>query len=207
MQRPEVHTDLGRDLERAAEAAALRGDRGDGRHFQHSRSRARCDLARQVRPLSALAHVLGERRPDQPGHDRAYSAPQPRRNERSGEPGHRLRTCARGAASPADRCGRGHCRAPGSARWDGAPARVSVPSGSPAAYSELSITRRILCFEEIAERRFGSWTMGHVSVATIDPSLLLKYATLPVLNPFNRSGQASMALFDELMARASVVGG
>jgi hypothetical protein len=65
---------------------------------------------------------------------------------------------------------------------------------------------RILCFEEIAERRFGSWTMGHVSVATIDPSLLLKYATLPVLNPFNCSGQASMALFDELMATASVVG-
>jgi len=43
-------------------------------------------------------------------------------------------------------------------------------------------------------------------VATIDPSLLLKYATLPVLNPFNCSGQASMALFDELMATASVVG-
>jgi hypothetical protein len=65
---------------------------------------------------------------------------------------------------------------------------------------------RILCFEEIAERRFGRWTMGHVSVATIDPSLLLKYATRPVLNPFNCSGQASMALFDELMATASVVG-
>ena len=65
---------------------------------------------------------------------------------------------------------------------------------------------RILCFEEIAERRFGSWTMGHVSVATINPSLLLKHATLPVLNPFNCSGQALMALFDELMATASVVG-
>ena len=65
---------------------------------------------------------------------------------------------------------------------------------------------RILCFEEIAERRFGSWTMGYVNVATINPSLLLKYAKLPVLNPFNCSGQASMALFDELMATASVVG-
>jgi len=65
---------------------------------------------------------------------------------------------------------------------------------------------RILCFEEISERRFGSWTMGHVNVATINPSLLLKYAKLPVLNPFNCSGQASMALFDELMATASVVG-
>lgn len=65
---------------------------------------------------------------------------------------------------------------------------------------------RILCFEEIAERRFGSWTMGHVDVSTINPSLLLKYAKLPVLNPFNCSGQASMALLDELMATASVVG-
>ncbi len=65
---------------------------------------------------------------------------------------------------------------------------------------------RILCFEEIAERRFGSWTMGHVDVATVNASLLLKYAKLPVLNPFNCSGKASMALLDELMATASVVG-
>ena len=65
---------------------------------------------------------------------------------------------------------------------------------------------RILCYEEIAERRFGSWTMGHVNVATVNPSLLLKYAKLPVLNPFNCSGHASMALLDELMATASVIG-
>ena len=48
--------------------------------------------------------------------------------------------------------------------------------------------------------------MGHVDVATVNPSLLLKYAKLPVLNPFNCSGQASMALLDELMATASVIG-
>ena len=46
----------------------------------------------------------------------------------------------------------------------------------------------------------------HVDVATVNPSLLLKYAKLPVLNPFNCSGQASMALLDELMATASVIG-
>lgn len=71
---------------------------------------------------------------------------------------------------------------------------------------ERHVNVRILCFEEIAERRFGSWTMGHVNVATVNPSLLLKYAKLPVLNPFNCSGKASMALLDELMATASVVG-
>ena len=65
---------------------------------------------------------------------------------------------------------------------------------------------RILSYEEISERRFGNWTMGHVDVATVNPSLLLKYAKLPALNPFNCSGQASMALLDELMATASVIG-
>ena len=65
---------------------------------------------------------------------------------------------------------------------------------------------RILSYEEIAERRFGNWTMGHVDVTTVNPSLLLKYAKLPVLNPFNCSGHASMALLEELMATASVIG-
>ena len=65
---------------------------------------------------------------------------------------------------------------------------------------------RILCYEEIAERRFGNWTMGHVDVTTINPSLLLKYAELPVLNPFNCPGQASMALLDEFLATAAVIG-
>lgn len=65
---------------------------------------------------------------------------------------------------------------------------------------------RILSFEEIAERRFGNWTMGHVDVTTINPSLLLKYAELPVLNPFTCPGQASMALLDEFLATAAVIG-
>ena len=65
---------------------------------------------------------------------------------------------------------------------------------------------RILSYEEIAERRFGNWTMGHVDVSTVNPSLLLKYAKLPVLNPFNCSGKASLALLDELLATAAVIG-
>jgi hypothetical protein len=63
---------------------------------------------------------------------------------------------------------------------------------------------RILSYEEICERRFGGWTMGHVNVAKVNPALLLKYAKKPVLNPFNCTGQASMALLDELIATASV---
>ena len=64
---------------------------------------------------------------------------------------------------------------------------------------------RILSFEEISERRFGSWTMGHVNVAKVNPALLLKYAKMPILNPFNCSGSASLALLDELNATAAVV--
>lgn len=65
---------------------------------------------------------------------------------------------------------------------------------------------RILSYEEISERRFGNWTMGHVDVTTINPSLLLKYAERAVLNPFNCSGKASLALLDELLATAAVIG-
>lgn len=65
---------------------------------------------------------------------------------------------------------------------------------------------RLLVFEEIRERRFGSWTMGHVDVKTVNAALLLKYSEQAVLNPFGCSGHASLALLDELMATASVIG-
>ena len=64
---------------------------------------------------------------------------------------------------------------------------------------------RILSYEEIAERRFGGWTMGQVNVAKVNPSLLLKYATTATLDPFDCSGHASMALLNELIATAVVV--
>ena len=64
---------------------------------------------------------------------------------------------------------------------------------------------RILDFAEIRERRFGNWTMGQVNINRVNPSLLLKYAEKAVLNPFTCSGQASMALLEELIATASVL--
>ena len=64
----------------------------------------------------------------------------------------------------------------------------------------------LLCFEEIAERRFAGWSMGQVNMARLNPALLLKYSERPALDPYAVSGQASMALFEELMATASVVG-
>ncbi len=68
-----------------------------------------------------------------------------------------------------------------------------------------NIGARILSYEEIAERRFGGWTMGQVNIAKVNPSLLLKYATKASLDPFSCSGHASMALLNELIATAAVV--
>ena len=65
---------------------------------------------------------------------------------------------------------------------------------------------RLLSFEEIGERRFGGWSMGQVNIEKINPSLLLKYAEKPELNPFTVSGKVSMALLEELIATASVLG-
>ena len=65
---------------------------------------------------------------------------------------------------------------------------------------------RILSYDEIPERRFGGWTMGQVNIARVNPSLLLKYSVKATLDPFSCSGRASMALLDELIATASVVG-
>jgi hypothetical protein len=64
---------------------------------------------------------------------------------------------------------------------------------------------RILSFEEIRERRFGSWTMGQVNLAKVNPALLLKYGERAVLNPFEGSAHATLALLDELIATALVV--
>lgn len=64
----------------------------------------------------------------------------------------------------------------------------------------------LLHYEEVPERRFAGWTMGQVNLARINPSLLLKYSEKPALDPFAVSGRASMALLEELMATAQIVG-
>jgi hypothetical protein len=64
----------------------------------------------------------------------------------------------------------------------------------------------LLCYEEIGERRFAGWSMGQANMARLNPALLLKYSEKPTLDPFAVSGKVSMALFEELMATASIVG-
>lgn len=62
----------------------------------------------------------------------------------------------------------------------------------------------VLLYEEITERRFAGWAMGQVALSRLNPSLLLKYSETATLDPFVVSGTVSMALFEELVATASV---
>ena len=62
----------------------------------------------------------------------------------------------------------------------------------------------LLSYEEIGERSFSSWSMGQVNMNRLNPALLLKYSEGARLDPYAVSGKASLALFAELVATASV---
>jgi hypothetical protein len=64
----------------------------------------------------------------------------------------------------------------------------------------------LLHYEEIVERRFGAWAMGLVDVGRVNASVLLKYSERAELDPYSVPGKVSMALLEELMATASIVG-
>lgn len=64
----------------------------------------------------------------------------------------------------------------------------------------------LLYYVEVSERHFAGWTMGQVNLSKVNPSTLLKYSDKPVLDPFAASGRASMALLEELIATAQIVG-
>ena len=64
----------------------------------------------------------------------------------------------------------------------------------------------LLNYEEIAERRFGGWTMGQVNLSKLNTSVVLKYSELPVLDPYAVSGHVSLALLEELMSTAAILG-
>jgi hypothetical protein len=64
----------------------------------------------------------------------------------------------------------------------------------------------LLHYEEITERRFGGWTMGQVNLSKLNASILLKYSEKAELDPYAVSGRVSLALLEELMATASIIG-
>jgi len=63
----------------------------------------------------------------------------------------------------------------------------------------------LLNYDEVGERRFASWSMGQVNMDRLNPALLLKYSATARLDPYSVSGKVSLALFDELVATASVM--
>jgi hypothetical protein len=64
----------------------------------------------------------------------------------------------------------------------------------------------LLDYQEITERRFGGWTMGQVNLAKLNASIVLKYSEKPELDPYSVSGAVSLALLEELMLTASIIG-
>ncbi len=78
-----------------------------------------------------------------------------------------------------------------------------------AVYNRISRDARhtdvvLLSYEEIGERSFASWSMGQVNMSRLNPALVLKYSEGAVLDPYAVSGKASLALFNELVATASI---
>jgi hypothetical protein len=64
----------------------------------------------------------------------------------------------------------------------------------------------LLNYQEINERCFAGWSMGEVNMARLNPAVLLKYSETATLDPYAVSGAVSMALFEELVATAAVMG-
>jgi len=64
----------------------------------------------------------------------------------------------------------------------------------------------LLSYQEIDERRFAGWSMGQVNMARLNPALLLKYSETARQDPYAVSGTVSLALFEELVATAAVMG-
>jgi phage pi2 protein 07 len=64
----------------------------------------------------------------------------------------------------------------------------------------------LLHYQEIRERRFSGWTMGQVNLSKLNTSIVLKYSERPELDPYAVSGDVSMALLEELMLTASIIG-
>ncbi len=84
----------------------------------------------------------------------------------------------------------------------GAVNRLYLRLASDPRHGELVL----LHYSEIVERRFAGWSMGQANLARLNPALLLKYSETAALDPYALSGAVTMALFEELVATASIVG-
>ena len=64
----------------------------------------------------------------------------------------------------------------------------------------------LLSYSEIGERSFAGWSMGQVNMGRLNAALLLRYSERATLDPYAVSGEASLALFKELVETGLVAG-
>lgn len=62
----------------------------------------------------------------------------------------------------------------------------------------------LLAYEEIAQRRFANWRMGSIDLKRLHLGTILRYSERPVLDPFAMTGEAALALLEELVASAAI---
>jgi len=65
----------------------------------------------------------------------------------------------------------------------------------------------LLHYSEIGERRYSGWVMGQVDLEKLNPATLLRYSASAAFDPYLMPGTTSLALVDELLLSASVLGG
>jgi len=78
-----------------------------------------------------------------------------------------------------------------------------------ARYHQIVQDRRhrdviLLSYEEITEREFPGWTMGHVNLHRLNPALVLKYSESGKLDPYAMSAGAMAAIFREMCASGAI---
>ena len=62
----------------------------------------------------------------------------------------------------------------------------------------------IIQFEEIAERRFGAWTMGQIDAHSVNGALILRYSKTSTFDPFGANAATTLALLTEIAASGTV---
>ena len=78
-------------------------------------------------------------------------------------------------------------------------------------YNTIAQDRRhrdptLLSYGEIGQRSFAGWSMGQVHMERLNAALLLRYSERATLDPYAVSGEASVALFQELVETGLVAG-
>ena len=64
----------------------------------------------------------------------------------------------------------------------------------------------LLHYEEISERSYSGWTMGRVDISRLNTSTVLKYSEHADFNPYANSGKMALAMLQELVATANIIG-